>query len=148
MQVTSCGDVTSSSCEIYANGAGTVVNITQLTDNTVSVLVQVCAMALPTYRHTSASSYLSCDALNCTQVLLFSCPAACILSLHVLSVSHMFCKTEYDKLQQLPMLPPIAVAILTLALAMSTPSPQQLVTLQCISPNDCVALDVCATCFM
>ena len=52
MQITSCSDLTNSSCEIFADGGASVQNVTQLTDSSYSVRVQVRSMASLTATHT------------------------------------------------------------------------------------------------
>ncbi len=46
LQISTCNDLTSSSCELTADGVGAVQSLTQLSDTSYQIVVQVCVSAL------------------------------------------------------------------------------------------------------
>ncbi len=49
LQISTCNDLTSSSCELTADGVGAVQGLTQLSDTSYKIDVQVCVSALCPY---------------------------------------------------------------------------------------------------
>lgn len=67
LQISTCSDLTSGSCELTADGVGAVQGLTELSDTSYQVDVQVCVSALCPYPvatfTVSSCRYVSCVAL-------------------------------------------------------------------------------------
>ena len=79
LQISTCNDLTSSSCELTADGVGAVQSLTQLSDTSYQTVVQVCVLALcPFISGRSPVMGFSSLPIPC---LRFYCRYVCCLAL-------------------------------------------------------------------